>query len=349
MTTHTALALGLLLSLLALHLSLPVNIIPDDSFGHPAGIGGRSPEEEASLWSWITYGFMQPLFDLGWGKKLDDHEVWRISPLKASGLSRTRFTAYRARHPDRGLFASIVLLNCRGLLGDLLCSLFCIGLAYTSPFCMKRVLDAIERPSPLAVREAYVFAAVAMAASILKAVFSGFSRRSGSGAEIRTRGALMSAIYYKALKRQDHSGVVSARPEAGDAKKETVPRPTGADIGVSDSSFRRTYMRQLTLTRPSERRQKIVSLMSNDVVRISNRITNASWVDSPPDSQVIAADGDLILSDLYSPPIEVIVASVFLYQLLGLSAFAGALGLLVLLPFNSYLRKRAVQVRTKHC
>lgn len=127
----------------------------------------------------------------------------------------------------------------------------CIGLQYTSPYCLKQVLDAIEDPSPAAIRKAYVFAATAMGASVVKAILSGFSRRSGSGAEIRTRGALMGAIYSKALMRKDHSGVVGSKESDAAAKpaskakgsrakaaaaKKTAHKATGADIGVSGSA-----------------------------------------------------------------------------------------------------------------
>ncbi|KAF7346860.1 hypothetical protein MSAN_01825400 [Mycena sanguinolenta] len=50
------------------------------------------------------------------------------------------------------------------------------------------------------------------------------------------------------------------------------------------------------------------------------------------------------LLSLYGTPMEVIIASVFLYQLLGMSAFAGALVFLVGWPLNSYLSRRSLWI-----
>jgi hypothetical protein len=44
---------------------------------------------------------------------------------------------------------------------------------------------------------------------------------------------------------------------------------------------------------------------------------------------------------LFSAPIEIVVASVFLFKLLGWSAFAGFIALVLSWPVNSYLMKRA--------
>ncbi|KAJ6447768.1 hypothetical protein C8R45DRAFT_180850 [Mycena sanguinolenta] len=56
----------------------------------------------------------------------------------------------------------------------------------------------------------------------------------------------------------------------------------------------------------------------------------------------MATDSDKISStllSLYDAPMEPIIASVLLYRLLGMSAFAGALFLLLGLPLNSYLSR----------
>lgn len=100
LASRTLATLAVLVALLALHLSLPVNSLPSNAFPQPTGIGGRSPEEESTLWNWVTLGFMEPLFKLGWGKKLDDEEVWKISPMRATGHSRRRWDEYRCVNPS---------------------------------------------------------------------------------------------------------------------------------------------------------------------------------------------------------------------------------------------------------
>jgi ABC-type multidrug transport system fused ATPase/permease subunit len=48
---------------------------------------------------------------------------------------------------------------------------------------------------------------------------------------------------------------------------------------------------------------------------------------------------------IYGAPIEIIIASVFLYQLLGLSAFAGFLVLVAGWPLNSFIARRSIRIQ----
>ncbi|KAG6870189.1 hypothetical protein C0992_000785, partial [Termitomyces sp. T32_za158] len=48
---------------------------------------------------------------------------------------------------------------------------------------------------------------------------------------------------------------------------------------------------------------------------------------------------------IYGAPFEILIASLFLYNLLGLSAFAGFLVLLLGWPLNSYIARRSVRVQ----
>ncbi|KAJ6452790.1 hypothetical protein C8R45DRAFT_1223373 [Mycena sanguinolenta] len=62
---------------------------------------------------------------------------------------------------------------------------------------------------------------------------------------------------------------------------------------------------------------------------------------------LMASDSDKISStllSLYDTPMEIIIASVLLYRLLGISAFAGALFLLLGWPLNSYLSRRSLHI-----
>ncbi|KAL7412017.1 hypothetical protein BDY24DRAFT_117838 [Mrakia frigida] len=293
------------LVVLAIQLSLPIAVLPEAYHqGQPVGVGGRNPEEECSLWSWATFGFMDPLLKVGWVKTLDEEDVWKLSAVQGSGVARRMF---QEEQGGNGVFRKVLKFAARELTGDFICSVSAIFLAYASPFFMKQVLDAIDHPSPEAKAKAYIYALGAMGASLVRALLIGWGRRFGTSGELRTRAMLMSAIYAKALVRKDFSGVVSSKaPKKKDrngkkiveTKTDGKPQATGADIG------------------------KIVSMMSNDSTRVANRITNAS--------------------DIYGPPIEIVIASVFLYQLLGLSAFAGSVALILIWPVNSKLRKRAV-------
>lgn len=133
----------------------------------------------------------------------------------------------------------------------------------TSEFVFhRRIIDAIGDPTPERRALAYIFACLAFASTVLKAESDVQHLWYGRRAAVRIRSELMSAIYDKALKRKDFSGVVNkdnkdSKGKDGDTKKketkaekkakETADDPkAGADIG------------------------KIVNLMAGDANRVSN-------------------------------------------------------------------------------
>ncbi|KAF7338909.1 hypothetical protein MSAN_02214200 [Mycena sanguinolenta] len=74
---------------------------------------------------------------------------------------------------------------------------------------------------------------------------------------------------------------------------------------------------------------------------------NANAANTGKIINLMASDSDKISStllSLYDTPMEIIIASVLLYQLLGISAFAGALVFLLGWPLNSYLSRRSLWI-----
>ena len=63
---------------------------------------------------------------------------------------------------------------------------------------------------------------------------------------------------------------------------------------------------------------------TGDANRVSNVVAGLYWI--------------------YSAPFEIIVASLFLYNILGWSAFAGVVVLGVAAPLNSYVSKRSIAI-----
>ncbi|KAI9454319.1 hypothetical protein HD554DRAFT_2151146 [Boletus coccyginus] len=138
----------------------------------------------------------------------------------------------------------------------------------------------------------------------------------GRRAATRLHTELMASIYDKALKRKDYSGIVDKDKVKEDADKKAGVLPTenrsgdepkaGADVG------------------------KIVNLMAVDANRIA----------------MMASGMYLIYGDNRdSAPLEIIVTSTFLYILLGISAFAGFIVVLVGWPLNSFVMKRSIRIQ----
>jgi hypothetical protein len=149
--------------------------------------------------------------------------------------------------------------NSLDLLLDGLLSITSVLLNYCGPLFFKLILvciENVEKDSSNQVdrSKAYVFAFVWYACALLKAESDLQHLWFGRRAATRMRSELMAAIYDKALKRRDYSGIVGEKDRASDpdekkAKgKEADPNDPkgGADVG------------------------KIVNLMAGDANRVSN-------------------------------------------------------------------------------
>jgi hypothetical protein len=120
---------------------------------------------------------------------------------------------------------------------------------YTGPFFLKyvsrflsashtyvqsrQILDLIDlkNPTPESRTRAYIYAFLAFACSICKAQADVQHLWFGRRASTRIRSELMAAIYDKALKRKDFSGIVNKDKKAEDAKAE--PFANGVDTKES--------------------------------------------------------------------------------------------------------------------
>ncbi|KAH0826125.1 hypothetical protein J3R83DRAFT_5915 [Lanmaoa asiatica] len=195
---------------------------------------------------------------------------------------------------------------------------------------LKVILDSIEPDATEEQRAtAYIYAFLAFLCTVLKvhqfpSSISGTYNKSkhrlkqmfkhlwyGRRAATRMRTELMAAIYDKALKRKDYSGVIDKDKLKDDADRKAGVAPSesssgdepkaGADVG------------------------KIVNLMAVDANRIAMMVSGMYFI--------------------YGGPFEIIIASAFLYNLLGISAFAGFIILLVGWPLNSYVMKRSIRIQ----
>ncbi|KAI0065886.1 multidrug resistance-associated ABC transporter [Artomyces pyxidatus] len=282
-------------------------------FSMPVGIPGRgvdvqqigksiSPEDYTTLWGWATFHWVWPLIKRGTHETLNEDDVWNLSPCFQSRPVFIQFTRTKRATLLRKLWAA----NSLDIILDFILSFVSVVFNYASPFFLKRILDAIAYPTPENRSQAFIFAFLAFGCTIIKAQADVQHLWIGRRAASRTRSELMAAIYDKALKRKDFSGIVDKdKAPTGTQTKEEAAKAddpkAGADVG------------------------KIVNLMAGDANRCSMMLS--------------------AIYMLYSAPFEIIIGSVFLYNLLGWSAFAGFFVLVLMWPLNSYITKRSIRIQ----
>ena len=150
---------------------------------------------------------------------MNESDVWKLSSTLRSKPLYTAFESIKSSKLPASSWGStwtltkhLLRANSRDLALEAILTFFSVFFDYLGPFFLKRILDSIEYSADTgdraALSRAYVFAFLALLSTLCKAQADvqhlWFGRRAGT----RIRSELMSAIYDKALKRKDFSGIV---------------------------------------------------------------------------------------------------------------------------------------------
>ncbi|KAJ7057949.1 hypothetical protein C8F01DRAFT_1210797 [Mycena amicta] len=301
---------GLLTVIFGMPLGLPSHLVKKGDIG-----GTVSPEDYTSLWRWVTFTWVYPLVKRGRDTTLSENDVWGLSPNISSRPIFIKFSALR----QNTLFRRIWAANSFDIIMDFLLTLCSVVFNYAGPFFLKRILDAVdtENETEKDKGQAYIYAILMFICSVAKAQADVQHLWLGRRAATRIRSELMASIYDKALKRLDFSGVIDKeKAQAAADKKAAQASPPSASLSKADKKIKdkadKKKAEKADDPKPGADTGKIVNLMAGDANRIG---------------------------------MQIIIGSIFLYQLLGFSAFAGFVVLFLGWPLNSYLTKRSIRIQ----
>ncbi|KAF5353364.1 hypothetical protein D9756_007860 [Leucocoprinus leucothites] len=318
-TTNLVATTALLAVIAGIPFAIPSDRVKKEDIGSTV-----TTEDYTSLFGWLTFSWIYPLVRKGRYETLSEDDVWNLSPTMQSRPVFIKFNRTKRLTLLRRLWAT----NSLDLILDFTLTFVSVVFNYMGPFFLKRILQEIDNEnfSRASRSKAYIYAFLAFLCTLAKAQADVQHLWFGRRACTRIRSELMAAIYEKALKRKDYSGIIDKnkvgksddgdKAESGErskkrtkaekkAKKEEAAKAddprAGADVG------------------------KIVNLMAGDATRISGMCSGLYF--------------------LYGAPFEIAIAGTFLYQLLGWSAFAGFIVLLVGWPLNNILARRSVRIQ----
>ncbi|KAJ7508849.1 hypothetical protein B0H11DRAFT_1962913 [Mycena galericulata] len=332
---NVASTLGALLAVLSMPLNVPSRRADVAQIGVTV-----SPEDYTPLWRWISFSWVYPLIKKGTYETLADKDVWQLSPNMQSRPVFIKFMNLKAPTLTYRLWAA----NSLDIIVDFLLTILSVIFNYAGPFFLKRILDLIDTrtPTPRTKGTAYIYALLMLLCAVLKAQTDLQHLWCGRRASTRIRVELIAAVYDKALKRKDYSGLVDrdkaraakeAKAEAGArSAASSSSSPSGSNLG-GPAKQTQTKAQKAAAARKAEKADdpkagadtgKIVNLMAGDQTRVSTIVSGAY--------------------NIYGAPVEIIVGSTFLYALLGWSAFAGFGVLVVGWPLNSYVARRRVRM-----
>ncbi|KAF7982635.1 hypothetical protein HWV62_27065 [Athelia sp. TMB] len=312
------------LALLCVVLSMPL-VVPSSRV-KKSDIGVTvSPDDYVTLWGWVTFSWIYPIVKKGARVTLVESDVWKLSPTMASKPLLAKFTSTIRPTVLERVWAA----NKFDMMIDL--SLTCVGVvfSYAGPFYLRKILSQLDHEDITKEERssAYLYAFLAFVFALLKSQCELNHLWIGRRACVRVRTELMAAIYAKALKRKDYSGIVDK-----DKLREALEMKTdaaNANASAADKA-KAKLAKDASADKANDLRSgadvgKIMTLMSLDTNRTAAATVN--------------------LHMLCESPLEIILGTIFLYRLLGWSAFAGYAVIFASFPINSFITKRAVKIQ----
>ncbi|CAK7568673.1 MAG: hypothetical protein SEPTF4163_006672, partial [Sporothrix epigloea] len=301
----------------------------------------RSPEDNLTLYQWMSVNWMAPVISLGATRQLQDDDIWHL-PFE---FQHARL--YRLFLEVKGTVASrLVSVNAPDLIITSLLGILDSILSMLPIVLLKQLLAAMEGAHP-SVRVASTYAIFICVANIARAqagIFSlWFSRRCYE----RSRGELVTMIYEKTLRRKAFTfpGNLDAENSKGagkGGKKRRSSTPQAPRLTVSQGSSGALAgkgargsrgiasgggMAQIAEsvasgTAPAST-GKILNLMRNDVYEVAQRF----WE----------------FPTLFTKPLNFILSIFLLWRMLGAASLLGILVIVTAQIVNVYIVKVLVR------
>lgn len=263
-----------------------------------------SVEPIASLFSQVTYAWINPMVWKGYFYGLNTKDVWE---LREDDHTVSVLKDFRKINPTYGLT--------RRMLTYFRMPLFISGswaflysfVTFGPPFLMKQILEYVEDPSRAPANLIWLCVIGMLVFGILDNIISGQSLFIGRRMCIRMRSIIIGEVYAKALRRRTGS---SQEKKLG--KKDDDNNSSDGENSSSDDKDESS-----TEDNGQSNQGAIINLMAVDAFKVSEICGYLHYF----------VGGILVIA----------FAIVFLYKLLGWSAFVGAVSMFLLMPVNYYV------------
>lgn len=273
---------------------------------HPARLFMRegfepSLESVASIFSLVTFSWINPILWKGYFNTLNVHDVWE---LHEEDQATSVLQRYRKAKQSFGLALRAILHFKHSIL---LASFWAACNAFTTlvpTLLMNQILEYIEDPSRAPKRLIWLFTFGMLFFGIADNVFLGQSIFIGRRMSMRLHTILIGEIYSKALRRRE-----SASKEKSLEKKKD-DSPDEDDSFGDDESSDEEEDGQL-------KQGAVLNLMAVDAEKVADACTE--------------------LHDLVGSFLTILFAIILLYRILGWSSLVGSFTMIAMTPVNYYI------------
>lgn len=286
-----------------------------------------SPAREplASLFSLATFSWVDPVVWLGYKKTFELSDVWNISiqdkaAVVIADYRQLKKTSALALHLLKYFRAELLIQ------GGWAC--FSGVLTFVPTLLLKSILQYVEDPADTPRNSAWFFVILLFVSGCASALADGQALWVGRKICIRLRAIIVGEIYAKALRRKAGASTEKVLGEEQKTQgRKTLWQKVKSFVKTKDDEDKNK--KQEESTEPS----------SGNVA--AGTIINLMAVDSFKVAEISA-----YLHFLWAAtPVQVVLAVVLLYQILGLSSVAGIGTMALLLPVNMYISKKFASVQ----
>ena len=298
-----------------------------------------SHEPLANLFSIATFGWVDSIVWQGYRKTFELSDVWNLAAKDKAAVVIADFRQFKK---TTSLALHLLKYFKRDLLIQAVWAMVSGLFTFAPTLLLKAFLEYVEDPAGTPVNAAWFHMILLAVSSCIKAVTDGQALWLGRRICIRLRAVIVGEIYAKALKRKAAAGTDTILGEEKKKKPNEEGHSNGHHAKDNSSKFPRAGGKKdgSKNKKPAEINS---SLDSNDSQVNVGTIINLMAVDSFKVSEISA-----YLHFLWgSTPVQLILCIVLLYRILGWSALASIVMMILVMPLNLFIAKQFTKVQKK--
>ncbi|KAI1125126.1 multidrug resistance-associated protein [Nemania abortiva] len=283
-----------------------------------------SREPLASVFSLVTFSWLDPILWQGYKEPLEMDKVWNLIPRDKAAVILAH---YRQVKKTTSLALHLAKYFKGMLIAQCLFAVFSGFLAFAPTLLLRAILQYVETPEMAPRNVLWLLVILLPVTDILRSISDNQALWIGRKICIRIRAIIIGEIYAKALRRKAASGAhtVLGDADGSNARKTRLQRlKTFLGLGKKDENKSQgNGVAKKDATKGNDEQANlgtIINLMSVDSFKISECTSYLHFL-------------------LGSAPTMLFVSIALLWQVMGLSAIPGLVVMALLLPINIFLAK----------
>lgn len=286
----------------------------------------------ASLLSLATFSWLDSLVLKGYRQPLELEDVWNLTPSQKAAHVLTEF---RKRHMKGSLAWKLLRFFMGTILKQGAWTIFANLFVFMPSLLLKAILEYVEDPRSTTPNAAWLYAILLFCCATVQGVADGQSLYIGRKMGVKIRAIIIGEIYAKALRRKAGGSVEAAKKAIEepilpkDQKKRMFSFGRKKKKAANGND---TEAGNKPNTKPEEITQAnvgtIINLMAIDSFKVSEvgAYLHFLWA---------------------SVPVQVIMAVILLYHIMGFSSFAGIALMALMLPVNLFIARQFNKVQNQ--